>query len=83
MLATGESSAILSEPTTPKAFKDLGHEARRPLVSLINTADLLLAGLEGELSQPVRSDIEAMRRNADEALAALDTLLAAVAPPDS
>jgi hypothetical protein len=59
-----------------KSVKGIGHEARKPLVSLINTADLLLAGLEGELSEQVRRDIEAMKRHAQDALKAVDALIA-------
>ena len=66
----------MNQPLDPEMLKLLGHEARRPLVSLINTADLLLAGLEGELTEQVYDDVGMLRENAQTALARLDDLLA-------
>lgn len=64
-----------STDTTKRKIKLIGHEARKPLVSLISTANLLLSGLEGELSDQVGRDIEAMRKNAQDALIAVDKLI--------
>jgi len=64
----------MSEPLDPKQIKQIGHEARKPLISLISTADLLLLGLEGELSDQVRKNVEAMKQNAEQALAGIERL---------
>ena len=67
---------MMNQRLDPETLKQLGHEARRPLVSLINTADLLLAGMEGELTEQVYNDVGVMRENAQMALTQLDNLLA-------
>jgi len=64
----------MSEPLDPRQIKQIGHEARKPLISLISTADLLLLGLEGELSDQVRKNVEAMKQNAEQALAGIERL---------
>jgi len=64
----------MSESLDPGQIKQIGHEARKPLISLISTADLLLLGLEGELSEQVRNDIEAIRANAEQGLAGIEQL---------
>ena len=64
----------MSESLDPRQIKQIGHEARKPLISLISTADLLLLGLEGELSDQVRKDVEAIRSNAEQALAGIERL---------
>jgi len=64
----------MSESLDPGQIKQIGHEARKPLISLISTADLLLLGLEGELSEQVRKDVEAIRVNAEQALAGIEQL---------
>ncbi len=64
----------MSESLDPRQIKQIGHEARKPLISLISTADLLLLGLEGELSDQVRKDVEAMKQNAEQALAGIERL---------
>ncbi len=74
-MASGSKPKSVTKAIHPKSIKQIGHEARKPLVSLINTADLLLSGLEGELPEQVRTDIEAIQKNAREALAAMDTLI--------
>jgi len=65
----------MSEPLDAKQIKQIGHEARKPLISLINTADLLLLGLEGELSDQVRKDVEAMKQNAEQGLEAIESMI--------
>jgi len=65
----------MSESLDPGQIKQIGHEARKPLISLINTADLLLLGLEGELSDQVRKDVEAMKRNAEQGLQAIESMI--------
>lgn len=65
----------MEHPLDHDMLKQIGHEARRPLVSLINTADLLLTGLEGEVPPQVRDDVEAMKQNAQDALVTIDGLL--------
>lgn len=65
----------MSESLAPGQIKQIGHEARKPLISLISTADLLLLGLEGELSEQVRKDVEAMKQNAEQGLEAIESLL--------
>ena len=65
----------MSESLDSKQIKQIGHEARKPLISLISTADLLLLGLEGELSEQVRKDVEAMKQNAEQGLQAIESLL--------
>lgn len=65
----------MTEPLDPQLLKQIGHEARQPLVSLISTADLLLSGLEGELTDQVRRDMEAIKRNAQRALESVDSLI--------
>ena len=64
----------MSESLDPRQIKQIGHEARKPLISLISTADLLLLGLEGELSDQVRKNVEAMKQNAEQALAGIERL---------
>ena len=65
----------MSERLDPKQIKQIGHEARKPLVSLINTADLLLAGLEGDLSEQVRRDVVLIKSNAELALLQIEELI--------
>jgi len=65
----------MSEPLDSQQIKQIGHEARKPLISLISTADLLLLGLEGELSEQVRKDVEAMKQNAEQGLEAVESMI--------
>lgn len=57
-------------------MKLIGHEARKPLVSLVSTASLLLSGIEGELSDQVRRDVEKIKHNAETALEKVDLIIA-------
>ena len=65
----------MSEPLDLEAKRQLGHDTRKPLASLISTAHVLLLGLDGELSEQARTDIERIKRNAEQALKVIDNLL--------
>lgn len=65
----------MSEPLDLEARRQLGHDTRKPLASLISTAHVLLLGLDGELSEQARTDIERIKRNAEQALKNIDRLL--------
>lgn len=54
----------------------LKHDARKPLVLIIQTSQLLLSGVEGELSAQICKDVEAMHISAYQALEAVDDLIA-------
>ena len=62
--------------TSPDAeiIKQLKHDARRPIVLLLGTANTMLAGLDGELSEQSQHSIVLIQRNALKALKALDSL---------
>ena len=62
--------------TSPDAeiIKQLKHDARRPIVLLLGTANTMLAGLDGELSEQSQHSIALIQRNALKALKALDSL---------
>jgi hypothetical protein len=55
-------------------IKQLKHDARRPIVLLLGTANTLLAGLDGELSEQAQRSIALIQQNAVKALQALDCL---------
>lgn len=74
-MALGAWQSQVSKKLDSKTIKQIGHEARKPLVSLICTADLLLTGLDGELSPQAQHDIERISSNARQALSKVDGLL--------
>lgn len=53
----------------------LRHELRTPLNSIIGFADLLLSGVDGELSESQREDIEAIARSGKHLLHLVDDVL--------
>ena len=65
----------MSESLDLEARRQLGHDTRKPLVSLIGTAHVLLLGLDGDLSDQARTDIERIKRNAEQALQGIDRLI--------
>ena len=65
----------MSEPLDLEARRQLGHDTRKPLASLISTANVLLLGYDGDLPEQAHHDIERIKRNAEQALKNLDTLL--------
>ena len=64
----------MSKSPDAEIIKQLKHDARRPIVLLLGTANTLLAGLDGELSEQSQRSIALIQRNAIKALQALDSL---------
>jgi signal transduction histidine kinase len=53
----------------------MSHELRTPLNAIAGYADLLLAGVRGELTPPQRSDIERMKRSGQHLLGLINDIL--------
>ena len=64
----------MSKSPDEEIIKQLKHDARRPIVLLLGTANTLLAGLDGEQSEQAQRSIALIQRNAVKALQALDSL---------
>jgi signal transduction histidine kinase len=72
-----EALAKLEDAERRKAAQiaTLRHELRTPLNSIIGFADLLLSGVDGELSESQREDIEAIARSGRHLLHLVDDVL--------
>ena len=55
----------------------LSHELKTPLTAILGFSDLLLAGLEGPLSDAQREDVESIARSGRRLLTVVDELVAA------
>jgi len=53
----------------------MSHELRTPLNAIAGYADLLLAGVRGELTGPQRSDVERMKRSGQHLLGLINDIL--------
>ena len=74
-MASGKRPRKVSKSPDFEAIKQFKHDARRPLVVLLGTTNLLLAGLDGELSEQSKLAVSLIKRNALKALQALDSLI--------
>jgi len=53
----------------------IGHEARRPLIHIIETVDLLLDEQKTELPEAFRADLQLIKDKATNALSVVDDLI--------
>lgn len=60
---------------SPDLTRIVGHELRAPLAGILETADLILYGIEGDISQTIREDVQEIRDSAEQTLEVIDKIL--------
>ncbi len=71
-------SDAFSESADKLLMKELGHKFRRKLLAVIDAANLILAGVEGDADPVVLADVRQMRADTMQVLAMVDETLEAI-----